>query len=153
MNFRKLLDAVLARLGMQIVPSVDHLAMYPGKVTGQTGQTVDVTCDDVRIGDVPAVPLQLGLPGSEVQVSPGARVLVGWHGGDPRKPYATTWEGGATVLSLSVDAQTQIQINGGTLLTLDGALVKLNGGTLPIARQTDTAGPYPIVGGNPTVLG
>lgn len=32
-----------------------------------------------------------------------------------------------------------------------GAPVVLNGGQLPVARAGDTAGPYPIVGGNPTV--
>lgn len=153
MNFRALTSALLRRIGMQLVPSVDHLACYPAKVVSQSGQTVDVECDDSRVGQLSRVPLQLGIPGGEVTVLAGARVLVGWHGGDPRKPYATTWESGATVLTLNLDASTKIAINGGSMLTLDGTVVKLNGGVKPIARVGDTAGPYPITGGNATVLG
>jgi len=101
-----LLSWLLERIGMQIVPSVDHLGCYAAKVVSQSGQTVDVTCDDVRIGTLSAVPLQLGIPGGEVTVAAGARVLIGWRGGNPSKPYATTWEAGASVTKLVANATT-----------------------------------------------
>ena len=50
--------------------------------------TVDVTCDDARMGDLRAVPVRLGIPGASVVGLPkGARVLVAFDGASPRGAF------------------------------------------------------------------
>jgi hypothetical protein len=122
---------------------LDYLARYPAKVVAQNMATgaLELVPDDKRLPGMSAVPIRYGVPGMKATVAPGARVLVGFAGGDPSKPEAELWES-ASVLKLEVSA----------------TLVTLNGGLLPIARATDPvqAGPFAgtIVGpGNVTVLG
>lgn len=122
MNRRALVQWLMARLGMQLVPSVDHLALYPAKVVAQNGQTVDVQCDDRRVGDLSSVPLQLGIPDCEVTVSAGARVLVGWHGGDARKPFVLLWESGATATEIKIHSGTKGAARTDDTLTASSAL-------------------------------
>ncbi|HEY8924521.1 MAG TPA: hypothetical protein VIU64_09075, partial [Polyangia bacterium] len=50
--------------------------------------TLDVTCDDARMGDLRSVPLRLGIPGCKVSVPSGARVRVAFENGSPRGAYA-----------------------------------------------------------------
>lgn len=152
-----LVSIVRSALGHLVAGPVDLLALYPGRVVAQSADKtrVDVQLDTDRIPSPSNIPLRLGIPGASVtlNLAGNVRVLVGWEGGDSTKPYAQLFEPSAATLNLNLSATTQVAINGGVLLKLDGTLVKLNNGTLPIARQTDTAGPYPITGGNPTVLG
>jgi hypothetical protein len=116
---------------------VDYLARYPSKVVAQNVDgSLELVPDDSRLPGMSGVPIRYGVPGLKATVLPGARALVGFAGGDPAKPEAELWES-ASVLKLEVDA----------------TLVTLNGGVQPIARVGDTAGPWPIIGGNLTVLG
>lgn len=112
----------LKKLLHSLCSRIDYLALYPARVVSQSGQAVDLRPDDPRFPALEAVPLNLGLPGVEVDVEPGARVLLGFAGGDPSKPRATLWESGA-VRSMRVDA---------------GDLV-INGGSKAVARVDDTA--------------
>ena len=102
------LDWIKARLGMVVTPSIDHLTTYRAKVQAQSADLrfVDVKADDPRIGSLSRVPILLGLPGATVDVATGCYVRVGWRGGDPRQPYATSWESGATVTKLVLDGTT-----------------------------------------------
>ena len=153
----------LARFMRTVFPRIDYLALYPARIVKQTGQAVDLIPDDPRIPQLEAVPLNLGLPGVEVDVAPGARVLLGFAGGDPAKPRATVWESGS-VTELRVTSTTKVGVTAPTVeLGGDGAVtVKLADGSVPIARVGDqvtgTAGPYPLTAviappGNPKVLG
>ncbi len=118
---------------------IDYLARYPARVVAQnlvTG-TLELVPDDRRLPGMSGVPIRYGVPGIKATVAPGARVLVGFAGGDPTKPEAELWES-ASVLKLEVNA----------------TLVTLNSGVQPIARVGDAAGPFAITGpGNLTVLG
>jgi hypothetical protein len=115
---------------------IDFFGAYFGTIIKQNpDDSVDVRLDDVRFPGLMMVPLALGLPGVRVKVVPGARVAVEFKAGNPAQPMATVW-GGGTVLQL----------------TLDATIIKFNGGILPVARQSDLAGPYPISSGNPSVL-
>jgi hypothetical protein len=100
---------------------VDYYALYAAKAVAQSadGRRLDVVPDDKRLPAMNSVPLLLGLPGATVKVSAGAKVLVGWSGGDPSAPYTTLWNGGETVLTLSLSA-AKIELGGTGLTPLDG---------------------------------
>lgn len=87
--------------------------LYPGRVVSQSGDVVEVTLDDASMV-VPPVPLRVGLPGWQIKVAPGARVMVGFEGGDPARPFAALWEPGNATLN------------------------RFNGGSHRIARVDDT---------------
>lgn len=58
------------------------------------------------------------------------------------------------VIRSTSSAPITIEAGAGANVTIDagaGGSVVLNGGVLNVARATDTAGPYPITGGNPFV--
>lgn len=90
----------LTRIVKGGLPGVDYLGWYRARVVRQAlstatrKMTVDVVPDDKRIPPLSAITLKLGLPGADVQISPGAYVLVGWENGDPAKPQAALWDGG-----------------------------------------------------------
>lgn len=141
-------------------PTIDLYAYYPAKVVGQSsdGTTVDVQPDSARLPGMTALRLRLP-PGyaAKVDVSQGPRVMIGWEEGDPSRPFATpAWDPSTAVLSVTVTGgAVHVHAGLGQNVEVDtgvGGMVVLQGGALPVARQTDTAGPYPIVGGNPGVL-
>ena len=112
-------------------------ALYGAVVNTDNGdETCDVTFEDARMPTMQGIPKTYGLPGLKTNLQPGTKVLVCFQDGDPGKPAIVLYGTGG---SLETD--------------LSATLLKLNGGSLPVARATDTAGPYPIVGGNLTVLG
>ncbi len=161
---KALFDRFAAALGYKVAGPIDYLARYPGKVVAQSGDLsrVDVQLDiDVqgsarRMPSPSNISIRLGLPGVTVEVQTGCRVLVGWEQGDQDKPYIADWELGATVLTLNVAANAEINVTGGeinltaaaakTVNINSGALaaVKFNGGGRQVAAQGDTAGPYPL---------
>ena len=85
-----------------VMSRVDYYAMYRAQVVVQKGNTVDVIPDDTRLPPMSGIPLRHGLPGVSLTVQPGTWVMVSWSGGDPQKPYAQLWEGGETVVTLSI---------------------------------------------------
>jgi hypothetical protein len=103
------------------IPALDAYAFYPSTVKSQTASGgLDVVTDDTRIGGMQNVPIAYGIPGVKVKVSAGARVLLGFAGGDFRQPRATLWDS-ASVTEIDITA----------------TLVKVNGGSLGAARHTD----------------
>lgn len=94
----------------------------------------------------------------------GAEAVVVFVGGrrdhglvvgvDDRRYRPTGLAPGEVALYHKDGAQVLLKADGSIEVTAKpGANVVLNGGLQPIARVGDTAGPWPIVGGNPTVLG
>lgn len=72
-------------------------AFYEGELVSQDGDVIDVQLDpDLSESDrllplLTRVPLR-GVPhGARITLAAGARVLVGFGGGDPAKPYALPW--------------------------------------------------------------
>jgi hypothetical protein len=133
------------RLVARHMGRLPYHALWPARVVGQDNAgNLELVPDDAAMPGEVGVPIRLGLPGCEVKVKPGTRVLLGYEQGDPRKPYASLWEG--TELD-------ELKITATTKITVDAPLFELaDGAVLPVARATDMAGPYPIVGGNPKVV-
>lgn len=116
---------------------VDYLARYTGKVIGVKGSDkVDVRVDHPRFPDNGfTCPLRF-LPGCEVQLQPGAGVLVGFADGKASAPYCEPFgEGGAVkiVLSAQVIEFKASKIDVGGMATI----VSLGGGKTPVALVGD----------------
>jgi hypothetical protein len=91
----------MVRNGMN---GVDYFGLYECKVVTQSADltTVDIQPSVAKFAGLQRVPLRLGLPGVTAQFAPGAKVLLGWQGGDPSLPYAALFQGGETLLALTV---------------------------------------------------
>jgi hypothetical protein len=102
------LKSPIEKMIRAMLPLIDYQAWYRARVVSQSSdkKKVDLKPDDPRIPGVKAE-LMLGLPGAEVQVTPGAFVLLGWKDGNPQFPVAKLWEGGASVINLTLKA-TQV---------------------------------------------
>lgn len=97
--------AAFERLLGRLTRRVDYLGLYPARVVAQRADgTLDLVPDSPRAAPCQGVPYRT-LRGLSVEVSAGARVLLGYEGGDPSRPYALAWEIG--------DA-TSVRVNGGT---------------------------------------
>lgn len=102
-------------------PRLDMRTPFIARVVTQNADgSLDVTPDSDRIPALTAVPIKYGVPGVSAKIRTGARVIIEFQDGDPRRPYASVWES-ASVLELDVNAD----------------LVKLAGGSLPVARRGD----------------
>ena len=107
-----LAEVVNALLGRSSVSRArwDYLALYPCTVDAQAGDgTLDLRPDDVVISGsgLSGIPLRIGLPGWTVEVPAGTRVLLGFEGGDPARPYALQWEHDGAVAELAFDGGTR----------------------------------------------
>jgi hypothetical protein len=97
--------AALERLLGRLSRRVDYAAMYPARVVAQRGDgTLDLVPDSARVAPCQGVPYRT-LRGLSVEVSAGARVLLGYEGADPARPYALAWELGSA---------TTVRVNGGS---------------------------------------
>lgn len=104
------LKDVVRALVRKEVAKLDYMATYPAKVLSQSGQAVDVEPDDARLPKMTNLPIRHGLPGVEVKVAAGARILVGFAGGNPKKPEAYLWESGS-LQELTITASTKVVVN------------------------------------------
>jgi hypothetical protein len=85
-------------------PRIDYLALYAAVVKAQGADgSLDLLPDDPKVPGLQGVPIDYGVPGVTATVAVGARVLLGFVGGDPSKPRATLWES-ASVTSLTLTA-------------------------------------------------
>jgi hypothetical protein len=105
-RLRRILDALLGPVRRRL----DYLALYPAEVLKDHGDNhVDVRPDDVRMSDLVRVPMETFLPGATVEVETGARVLLGFAGGDPAKPRARLWESGSLKRVVIVADEARIE--------------------------------------------
>src|SRR5512133_210126 len=91
----RLLEAIRALVDACVGQRLDYQALYPCTVVAQDGLgRLDLLPDDAKIRGTgfQGVPILSGLPGFVSTVAPGARVLLGFRGGDPQRPFAALWE-------------------------------------------------------------
>lgn len=103
-----------------VLPRLDPLACYPATVVSQGDDgTVDLKPDSRRFGvGLAAVPIRHGLPGVSVRVRVGARVLLGFEGGDPQRPYCALWEAGG-LESITVEASAKILLKAPSVIAAE----------------------------------
>lgn len=107
-------DPVAARVRAKL-PTPHYFGVYPFQLVKQTGFLVEGLPQVEGLPPMSNVPLHVGVPGLEMQVSPGATILIGWQGGDPERPYAALWNKEATVASLTMNTlQTKLGGPGAT---------------------------------------
>lgn len=103
-----LTDIFVGLVERLVVPRLDPLALYPATVVSSGDDEVDIKPDDRRFGvGLAAVPIRHGLPGVSARVRPGARVLLGFEGGDVQKPFVSLWEPGS-LEALTVEASLEL---------------------------------------------
>lgn len=96
---------VRAQLGLTDpeLPQIDLLARYDAEVLEQSsdGKTLKVKVLDERFRDLQDVELRAGIAAADVRFDAGAKVLIGWKGGNPKLPYAEpSWQPGVHVTKL-----------------------------------------------------
>lgn len=94
MTALELFEAAVRR----IMSFARYYGTYEATVQGQNDDdTVAVLPDDPSIrGDgLDKVPIRHGLPGVTVRVATGARCLLGFDNGDPKRPYVSLWAAGS----------------------------------------------------------
>ncbi|GEM81852.1 hypothetical protein [Meiothermus hypogaeus] len=124
---------------------LDYLALYPGSILKDyEDMHVDVQVDDPRLGALTRVPIWLGLPGVSVKVSPGARVLVGFHRGDPEQRYCDLWRG---------EGLREVRLAASVKVMVDAPIVELAGGGPAVARVGDQIQVSGVQPGTATVTG
>lgn len=108
-----LLDAIRQIVTAIVGRRLDHLALYPARVVQQRGDgTLDLVPESDAVPSCQGVPIRYGIPGVTAEIAAGSRVLLGYEGGDPARPYACLWESGS-VTALRVNATT-LYLNSGT---------------------------------------
>jgi hypothetical protein len=120
-EFDRVKGALASFVRNLVEPRLDFLALYPAKAVAQNADgTLEVVPEDQRIPSMAKVPIRTGVPGVAVKIAPGARVLVGFAGGNPKAPIAYVWEG-ATVTELKVSATAIILNDGATPVAKEGS--------------------------------
>lgn len=127
----------------------DHMALYPCTVDAQAGDgTLDLRPDDIVVSGsgLSGIPLRTGLPGWEVSVPSGTRVLLGFEGGDPSRPFALLWEHESDIDELVFDGGSQgvarisDSVDGGTVTA-----TALFGGSPIVFTYIPSGGGAPVV--------
>lgn len=140
-----------ARLVSRALPRLDYLARYEARVVAQSpaDDTLELSPVDERIPGVSGVPLRVPSPGMRVLVSPGARVLLGWDGGDPSKPFAESFSSGTTLrldlvgneMNLGDESTAAMAIKAlsvllqATSLSVSAPSIAIGGGSVTLGNQ------------------
>lgn len=138
MTLADALEAVISR----VMRRVDYHALYPARVVVQHADgSLDLVPDSTRVPSCQRVPVRT-LRGLSVEVSAGARVLLGYEDGDPARPYAGLWEPGDV---------TRLRVNGSsTRAAREGDDVTATAG---FASWLSAVGTATGAGAPPSVLG
>lgn len=104
------LSASIAAVVKQQMSGVDYFGLYECKVVSQSADlsTVDVqplAPVDKKLPGLSRVELRAGT-GIAVQFTPGAKVLLGWKGGNPTLPYVVPGLGGDSFAALTIGGPT-----------------------------------------------
>jgi len=138
------LSLALGSVLRSLLRRVDYTATYRARVIAARGAYVDVRCDEARVGDLVDVPLKLGIPGVAFTFDALGAVLIAFEAADPRRPYATLFDGGSfgTLTLMGEDGAAKSLARVG-----DVALAAWPNGMVLQATLTPPSGsPYPIAG-------
>lgn len=143
MTLADAIEAVIAR----VMRRVDYHALYPSRVLQQRADgTLDLVPDSARVPSCQRVPYRT-LRGLSVEVTAGARVLLGYEEGDPSKPYAALWEiGDADVVRINAGTSRVARdgedvVASAAMVTWMAAVVaKVNGGPGVVGAGPSTVG-------------
>jgi hypothetical protein len=105
-----------------VMRDATYLGQYVCTVQGQDADGLLQLLPDeekVRGDGLGAVKIKVGLPGFEVKVPVGARVLLGWEDGNPKKPYAALFDP-SSVTSIAFADGTQAVARQGDLVIAGG---------------------------------
>lgn len=128
----RLKGALLALVEGLVQRRTDYLGpRYGTVVRTDAGGRVEVRLDDDTRPPLTAVELRGGLPGQELKVADGCRVLIEFEGGDPRRPIARPWDQ-AGLKEARTSASDKI--------TFNTPLVELKEGGVPAAAQGGIVG-------------
>lgn len=143
MTLADALEVIIER----VMRRVDHHALYPARVVAQNADgTLDLVPDSTRVPSCQRVPYRT-LRGLSVEVTAGARVLLGYEGGDPGLPYAALWEpGDATVVRVN-DGTSRVARDGEDVVAtaamvawMAAVVAKVNGGPGVVGAAPSTIG-------------
>lgn len=98
--------SVLSRFLGRIRKEIDYSRLYRCRVAQQNADgTLQLVPDDevMKARGLDKVPIRLGLPGFSVEVPSGARVMLGFSGGDPEQPFAALWDSETEVTRVRID--------------------------------------------------
>lgn len=137
----RLKGALLALIEGPVRRRTDYLGARWGTVVRtDAGGRVEVKIDDDSRPPLTAVELRAGVPGVELKVHDGCRVLVEWEGGDPRRPIARPWDEAGL---------KEIRISAGVKATVNAPSVVLDEAT---GRKLARLGDLVSVGGPTTLI-
>jgi hypothetical protein len=135
------LRGALAALVQQLTGHTDYHAVYLAEVRGQNPDfTVELRPESPKLGDFSRVALR-GLPGVQVRVKQGARVLLGFENGDPSRPYAALFNADS-LQEIIVTAQTKILLKApSTVVAQSEGLAKRVARMGDLVKVTGICGP------------
>ena len=137
-----MLYAKIKTLVDRIVNRIDYLALYSAVVKGQNDNLLEVLPDDKRIPEISGLKIKTGIPGVQIKVQNGSKVLVGFENGDPSHPYAALWEQ-ATLVDVTLSAESAATFKAMTMkleatsVAINAATIGLGAGKQPVARLGD----------------
>lgn len=129
-----ILATILSAVRLHLAP-LDLYAQYPAQVVAQNDDgTVEIKPTGARAATLLAglsrVPIR-GLPGVRVEVAQGARVLVGWEGGDATAPYAAL-AAPDSLKRLIIEAELEIELKAPSIVA-----AKVKGNARPVGASGD----------------
>lgn len=149
------LKGAVADLVRQLTGHTDYHALYPAEVRAQNeDKTLELRPGSTKLPGFSRVAIRHGLPGVTVTVKQGARVLLGFEGGNPEKPYAALWTADS-LDTLTVEAETKVTVRAPEVIFADtdssarrvareGDVVKF---TIPMPPPTPALEVYGLITG------
>lgn len=124
--------ALLLALVERALERTDYHAQYVARVVSQGSDgLLSVVPDNDKMPPMTEVPIRYGVPGISAKVESGARVLIGFEGGDRRRPIATVWES-AALTELRIVSTTKVVVESPDVSISDGVSA-----AAPVARVGD----------------
>ena len=103
--------ALFLALVERALERTDYHAQYVARVVSQNSDgLLSVVPDNDKMPPMTDVPIRYGVPGISAKVESGARVLIGFEGGDRRRPIATVWES-AALTELRIVSKTKVVLD------------------------------------------